>query len=69
MPDRMIAPFWISRAREQAARLRRVNAVAGGGLVKEPVDDVDLVLQRLQRRSVLLSFMSAPSPPRPSDPR
>ena len=38
------------RAGQQAAGLRRVNALAGGVLVEEAVDDVDLLLQRLERR-------------------
>ena len=37
------------RAGEQAAGLRRVNALAGGALVEQAVDHVDLVLQRLER--------------------
>ena len=37
------------RAREQASGLRRVNALAGQRLHEEPVDHVDLLLQRLQR--------------------
>ena len=35
-------------AGQQAAGLRRVNAVAGGALVEQPVNDVDLVLERLE---------------------
>ena len=38
------------RAGEQAAGLRGVNALPGGGLVEETVDHVDLLLQRLQGR-------------------
>ena len=41
------------RAGEQAAGLRGVNALAGGALVEQAVDHVDLVLQRLQRRQGL----------------
>ncbi len=48
------------RAREQTSRLRRMNAQTGGSLVEKTVNHVDLVLQRLERRQVLLRFMSAP---------
>ena len=41
------------RAGEQATRLRRVNAQAGGLLVEETVDDVDLVLDWFERRERL----------------
>ena len=53
MPERMMAPFWNMRAGEQASGLRRVNALAGGGLIEQAVDHVDLVLQRFERRQSL----------------
>ncbi len=40
-------------AREQAAGLRRMDALTGRRLVEQPVDDVDLVLEGLERRERL----------------
>ena len=58
------------RAGEQAAGLRGVNALAGGALVEEAVNHVDLVLQRLQRRQRLAELhVGARTLRRPSDPR
>ena len=50
MPEWMTGPLCDRRAGQQAAGLRGMDALTGGVLVEEPVDHVDLLLQRLERR-------------------
>ena len=49
MPALMIAPCLNRRAGEEAAGLRRVNALARRALLEQAMNHVDLVLQRLER--------------------
>ena len=48
------------RAREDVAGLPRVDADARRGLVEQAVDDVDLGLQRLERRQSLAELHLGP---------
>ena len=65
MPPWMIGPLLDRHAGEQVAGLRRMDAHAGGRLVEQAVDDVDLRLERLQRRQDLAELHLGARPFRP----